>query len=118
MSRAGNKIVVLMTCDKEEEARHIADRLLRERKAACVSIYPRGNSFYWWKGEIESAEEHLLIAKTKEGLLEDLISLVKETHSYEIPEIISVPVAGGSEDYLNWLDGVLGKFSAEGKDHI
>ena len=98
------KIIVFMTSDKEEVAKSIADRLLRDKKAACVSIFPRGNSFYLWKGELESAEEYLLIAKTQKALLGELIKVVKELHNYDVPEIVSVPITGGSDDYLKWLD--------------
>lgn len=93
-----------MTCDKKKEAAAIARELLRARKAACVSIYPRGDSLYWWKGAVEMSREYLLIAKTRASLLPDLISAVKAIHSYEVPEIIALPIVGGNRDYLQWLD--------------
>lgn len=102
-------LMVLMTCEKEEEAKKIASELLIQKKAACVSIFPKGDSFFWWEGKIEESKEYLLIAKTISSLLDDLIKVVKEIHSYEVPEIIALPVIGGNENYLNWLHDELGK---------
>ncbi len=104
MNPAVQYIVVLMTCADEEEGRKIADTLLEERKAACLGIFPRGESFFWWKGRKDRAEEYLLVAKTRKNLLDELIRLVKEVHSYEVPEIIALPIVGGNPDYLDWLD--------------
>jgi len=104
---ADQRVMVFMTCDKEDEARKIAAVLLREKMAACVSIFPRGESYYWWKGKVESAREFLLIAKTRRSLLAGLIRGVKKIHSYEVPEIVAIPIIDGSGDYLAWLDKVL-----------
>jgi periplasmic divalent cation tolerance protein len=100
------KIIVFMTSDDEQVAARIAEGLLAKRQAACVGIFPRGKSFYWWEGKIDSAEEFLLIAKTRRDLLEKLIETVKGIHNYEVPEIIAVPAVGGSGDYLKWIDEV------------
>jgi periplasmic divalent cation tolerance protein len=100
-----NSIVVLITAGSAEEAHKIADLLLDERKAACVNIVPGVDSLFRWQDKIDSACESLLLVKTRASLLPDVISLVKESHSYEVPEIIALPVVGGSEDYLKWLDG-------------
>ena len=99
-----NSIVVLITAGSEEEAHKIARLLVNEKKAACVNIVPEVDSLFWWKGKIDSARESLLLVKTKASLLPEVISLVKETHGYEVPEIIALPIMGGSEDYLKWLD--------------
>ncbi len=96
-------ITVLMTSPNREEAREIARRLLKERNAACVSIFPKGESYFWWEGKIDREEEFLLISKTRKDLLPDLIETVKKIHSYDVPEIIALPIAGGSRDYLDWL---------------
>ena len=104
-SKSGDRVVVFMTCDKKEDAEAIAKRLLRTRRAACVSIYPRGESLYWWKGAVERSREYLLIAKTRASSLPRLISEVKAIHSYEVPEIVALPIVGGNRDYLHWLDG-------------
>ncbi len=97
-------IVVLVTTGTGEEAHKIADKLLSERKAACVSIVPGVSSFFRWQGERDSARENLLIIKTKAELLNDVIDLVKQLHSYEVPEIIALPIVGGNADYLEWID--------------
>jgi len=102
--RKTDRIIVLITAGSEEEAHKIAKLLVNEKKAACVNIVPEVDSLFWWKGKIDSARESLLLVKTKASLLPEVISLVKETHSYEVPEIIALPIMGGSEDYLKWLD--------------
>jgi periplasmic divalent cation tolerance protein len=104
MSKKINEIVVLITTSSEEEAREIAELLVNEKKAACVNIVPRVDSLFWWKDKLDSARESLLLAKTKASLFPEIISLVKEIHSYEVPEIIALPIIAGSEDYLKWLD--------------
>jgi periplasmic divalent cation tolerance protein len=99
-----DKIVVLITSPNEEEAHKIAELLVKGRKAACVNIVPRVDSLFWWQGKLDAAQESLLIVKTKASKLKDIAELVKQAHSYEVPEIIALPIIGGSEDYLNWLD--------------
>ena len=100
-------LMVFMTCEKETEANKIAAALLNQKKAACVSIFPKGNSFFWWEGKVEKSEEYLLIAKTISSLLDDLIKLVKKIHSYDVPEIVALPIIGGNDNYLDWLGEVL-----------
>ena len=98
-----DKIVIFVTTSTEEEARRIAELLLGQRKAACVNIVPKVDSLFWWQGKLDSAQESLLIIKTKASLLPDVVSLVKGIHSYEVPEIIAMPIIGGNEDYLKWI---------------
>lgn len=98
-------MVVLITAGSEEEAHKIAGLLVNKRKAACVNIVPGVHSLFRWQGGIDSARESLLLVKTRSSLLAEIIRLVREIHSYEVPEIIALPVIGGSEDYLRWLDG-------------
>jgi len=98
------KIVIFVTTSTEEEAHKIAELLLTKRKAACVNIVPRVDSSFWWQGKLDSAWESLLIIKTKDSLLHEIIGLVKSIHSYQVPEIIALPIIGGSEDYLKWMD--------------
>ena len=98
------KIVILVTTSTEPEAHKIADRLLSRRKAACVNIIPRVGSSFWWQGKLDSAQESLLIIKTKASLLPEIVDLVKTEHSYKVPEIIALPIIGGNEDYLKWID--------------
>jgi periplasmic divalent cation tolerance protein len=97
-------IVVFITVDSPETAQKITDKLLTERKAACVNIIPKVESHYWWQGKIESANELMLIVKTRAALLDELVTLVKEIHPYSVPEIIALPIIGGNKDYLNWVE--------------
>ena len=99
-----DRIIVLITASNEEEAHKIAELLVNEKKAACVNILPGVDSLFWWEGKIESARESLLLVKTKASLFPEVVELVKRTHSYEVPEIIALPIIAGSEDYLKWLD--------------
>jgi len=101
------KIVILITTGSEEEAHRIADQLLNQRKAACVNIVPRVDSLFWWQGKLDSAQESLLVIKTKTSKLKEITELVKKVHSYEVPEVIALPIVGGNEDYLKWLDTTL-----------
>jgi periplasmic divalent cation tolerance protein len=97
-------VVVYITVDSKEAAENIATILLKQRKAACVSIVPKVDSHYWWQGKIETADETLLIVKTGAELLYDVIVLVKANHPYTVPEIIALPIVGGNDDYLEWVD--------------
>ena len=102
-------LVVFITTSGHEEARKIADALVSQRKAACVNIVPRVNSLFRWKGKIEDAEESLLVVKTRAKLFSDVVSTVKSIHSYEVPEIIALPIVEGNPDYLKWIDEETGK---------
>ena len=99
-----SQVVVLVTTATEEEAHSIAELLLNQRKAACVNIVPRVDSLFRWQGKLDSAQESLLIVKTATSLLSEIIETVKGAHSYEVPEIIALPIIDGSEDYLKWID--------------
>lgn len=96
-------IVVFITTAGAEEAQRIADMLLNERKAACINIVPKVSSRFWWQGKLESAEEVLLIVKTRASLLDEVVNLVKKHHSYDVPEVVALPIIGGNENYLEWL---------------
>ena len=96
-------IAVFITTATAEEAHKIAQMLLEQRKIACVNIVSRVNSFFWWQNKLDSAQESLLIAKTKASQLNELVRLVKGIHSYDIPEIIAMPIVGGNQDYLEWI---------------
>ena len=102
--KEASKVVILITTATEEEAHSLAKLLLNQRKAACVNIVPRVDSLFWWQGKLDSAQESLLIIKTIASLLPEIIEMVKRAHSYEVPEIIALPIVGGNEDYLKWMD--------------
>jgi periplasmic divalent cation tolerance protein len=98
-------LVVLITTGSQEEANHIAEALVAEMLAACVNVVPGVTSVYRWEGKIQHDHEWLLIAKSRRDVLENLVLRVQALHSYDVPEIIALPLAGGSEAYLRWLDG-------------
>jgi periplasmic divalent cation tolerance protein len=101
-------IVVLVTAADVREAQKIADKLIRGRLVACVNIVDNVRSVFWWKGKPDSAAEALLIMKSKKSRLAKIIKAVKSSHSYEVPEIIALPVISGEKKYLRWLDESLG----------
>lgn len=101
-------IVVFITASNEGEAARIARTLVEERLAGCVNIVRGIRSIYSWQGKVEDEPEVLMIAKTGTALFESLSKRVKELHSYTVPEIIALPIADGSEDYLAWLGDVTG----------
>ena len=96
-------IVLFITTDSADEARQISQVLLEQKKAACVNIISNVDSLFWWEGKLDSARENLLVVKTKASLLPKVISLVKKVHSYDVPEIIALPIVGGNQDYLEWI---------------
>ena len=95
--------VVLSACATAEEAERIAAAAVELHLAACVQILPQMRSVYRWQGKVESAAEHLLLFKTTAAKFELLRSKIEELHSYEVPEILALPAAAGSEKYLAWL---------------
>ena len=96
-------IVIFITTGTDGEARRVAEVLLEQRKASCINIVPTVTSLFWWKGRIESDQESLLIVKSKASLLDEIVSLVKGVHSYDVPEVIALPIIGGNPDYLNCI---------------
>ena len=101
---SANKAVVLVTSATREEAEKIARLLLDRRKVACVNIVPGVQSLFWWQGKLDSAQEILLIAKTRTSLVPQVVDLVRSAHSYAVPEIIALPIVAGNQDYLEWID--------------
>jgi periplasmic divalent cation tolerance protein len=100
---AKDAIVVFMTAASGEEAERIAEMLVEARLAACVQILPEMKSVYRWQGKIERQAEVLLIAKTTRLKFPELERRVRTSHSFEIPEIVAIPVIAGSAPYLQWL---------------
>nr|MBC7244064.1 divalent-cation tolerance protein CutA [Chloroflexota bacterium] len=97
-------LVVFITAGSSEEAQRIAHALVEERLAACVNIVLPVQSVYRWQGKIQVDQEALLVVKTAAEVVEKLAKRVKQLHSYELPEIIAVPILVGAEDYLRWMD--------------
>jgi periplasmic divalent cation tolerance protein len=103
-----DKIVVLTTCASAEEAQRVARALVEKRLAACVNVLPGIRSVYRWKDAdgsdaIQDDEETLLFIKTSRTLMEELRGEIERLHSYDVPEIIALPVVDGSERYLAWM---------------
>ncbi len=99
-----DKIVVFSACDSEEEAARLARHLVETHLAACVNIVPGARSFYRWKGAIEDTPEWLLIIKSRRDLFSALRTEIAKMHSYEVPEMLAIPVVEGAENYLVWMD--------------
>ena len=99
-----NKRLVLTTTESMNQARRIADALIEHKLAACVNIVPHVQSIYRWKGKAEEAEEWLLWIKTTSEAFERVRDLIRELHSYELPECLCLAVEDGSPDYLRWIE--------------
>ncbi|WP_293130817.1 divalent-cation tolerance protein CutA [Microcoleus sp. bin38.metabat.b11b12b14.051] len=99
--------VVLVTAASEAEAENLAKYLVEHKLAACVSLSPI-RSIYTWQGEIHAESEWQLVIKTDLAKFEALKTKIQELHSYEVPEIIAIPIVAGSQAYLNWIGQSLG----------
>jgi len=97
--------IIITTTDSEEEARSLSAKLVENKLAACVQVSPI-TSFYTWKGEVHNDPEHKLLIKTCKELYPAAEAFIKEQHSYEVPEIIEVPIRSGLGEYLGWIDEV------------
>jgi len=95
---------VVTTLDEEAKARSLAKGVVEARLAACAQVSGPIVSFYWWKGEMEEADEYLVIMKTTRESYPSLERFIKERHPYSVPEILAFPVVAGNEDYLEWLE--------------
>lgn len=104
MARRANKVVVvLVTCANEEQGASIARSLVGERLAACVNLVAGIRSIYRWRERLEDDRETLLLVKTRTQLLTRVERRVRELHTYELPEVVALPLCGGSRPYLDWL---------------
>jgi len=100
-------IVVFITTTDKEEAVKIVRCLLKEKLIACANIFGPVSSLFWWEGKIDEASEFLVFMKSRENLFEKLTRRVKELHSYQVPEIIALPIEKGLPSYLDWLSNSL-----------
>ena len=96
-------VMVWTTVASTAEAERLASILVEEQLAACVNVLAEMQSFYRWKGSVETGREHQLVIKTTAERVPALATRLAELHEYELPELIVVPVAGGSDAYLNWI---------------
>jgi|SRR5215468_3748845 len=98
-----DKRVVLSTAGSEDEARTIAHHLVEHQLAACVNIVPQMESIYRWQGKVESAREWLLLIKTTAEKFPAVRDVIRELHSYDVPECIAIAIEDGSAEYLQWI---------------
>jgi periplasmic divalent cation tolerance protein len=96
-------IVVFVTASSLEEAKSIGTTLVEERLAACANLIPHVQSIFHWQNKLSQEEEVLILLKTQRSLFERIQQRIQELHSYQVPEIIALPVQQGSESYLNWI---------------
>ena len=99
-----DKIVILSACDSEEQATRLARHLVELRLAACVNIVAGVRSVYRWKGAMEDTAEWVLVIKSRRDLFSSIRSEIAKIHSYEVPELLALPVVEGAENYLAWMD--------------
>jgi periplasmic divalent cation tolerance protein len=100
---------VLTAAGSEAEAERISAALLERRLAACVQVIGPISSRYRWRGEVETAQEWMCIAKTEASRYAELEAAIRELHSYDEPEVVATPIVAGSAGYLSWLGESLGK---------
>jgi periplasmic divalent cation tolerance protein len=96
-------IVVMVTCADSAEAQKIANAVVEERLVACATIAGNVRSFFHWQGALVRETETLLLMKTRPQCFDELSKRVKQLHSYQVPEIIALPVVAGSPEYIAWL---------------
>ncbi|MGD0450645.1 MAG: divalent-cation tolerance protein CutA [Candidatus Bathyarchaeia archaeon] len=102
-----NYILILVATKDKLEAEKITKALLNERLIACGNITGPVTSYFHWSGQIEKSEECLVVMKSRTDLFAQVTERVKGLHSYEVPEILALPIADGSKTYLDWMSAVL-----------
>jgi len=100
--------VVFVTVKDTHQAKRIAKELLKEKLIACATMIKNVESFFWWQGKVDAAREVQLILKTKKSCFTKLAKKIKLLHSYDVPEIIFLPIQKGHKAYLNWIDKTIG----------
>src|SRR5512136_1375090 len=96
-------LIIMTTTDSFELAQKIASALVEANEAACVNIIPGIRSIYRWQGKVCNEGEYLLLIKSSEGKFEAINARIHALHTYEVPEVIAVPLAAGDSRYLEWL---------------
>ena len=98
-----DEIVVFVTTSSDEEATALGKLLVERRLVACINIHPKIKSMFQWEGKITEEEECLMILKTRKSLFKDLEQTIIVNHSYDVPEIIALPIVVGSQPYMSWI---------------
>ena len=96
-------IVILVTAKDEAQANKIVEKLVEEKLIACANIVPGIRSIFRWQGKVDRADEVLLVLKSRRRHFPAIVKAVKALHSYDVPEVIALPIVEGNKDYLNWL---------------
>ena len=96
-------LVVMVTAANQEEAARISDKAVRSRQAACATTIPVVHSTYWWEGKLMSDQEAMVLLKSTADKFQALQETIQKIHSYQVPEIIAIPVALGLPQYLEWV---------------
>jgi len=107
MSQHKTEYIIAITSTPQEEAENIAKIIVDKKLAACVQIIGPVSSFYWWKGEVQKDTEAILLIKTTEKNKEKIKKIIKDIHSYDVPELLFLPVYGGLPEYLKWLESAI-----------
>ena len=97
-------VQITTTTETKEQAGALAESLVKARLAACVQVAGPITSTYWWKGNLEHAQEWMCLIKTSGHLINPLLKAVREQHPYENPEVTVTPIVGGSASYLTWIN--------------
>lgn len=100
-------VIVFVTTSSKREAQRITKAVLTRHLIACANILGPVESRFWWKGKVHKANEFLVLMKSNQKLFAELSKAIKEMHSYEVPEVLAVPVVAGLQSYLEWLDAAL-----------
>lgn len=98
-----SETITFVTCKDRRQAAAIARSLVKEKLAACVNVVPGVTSIYRWEGRVEEAREVLLVIKSRRALSKRLVARVRALHSYEVPEVVTIPIAAGNPAYLRWV---------------
>ena len=100
-------VLVYTTFEEKEEALKLVRILLEKHLIACAQIDSAVDSLYWWDGEIEQAKEYRIVMKSSQSLWEQLEQEISTYHSYDVPEILAIPVSSIGKEYKQWMQGVL-----------
>jgi len=95
--------LVMTSVGTEQQAVEISEELIARRLATCINIVPCLRSIYRWKGKVCEDTEYLLLIKTPEKLFDDVSSAIREFHSYELPEILAMPVTAAEDNFHRWV---------------
>lgn len=102
-------IQIITTVESKDDAKKIAELLVDRRLAACVQIAGPVMSRFWWDGNIDTAEEYQVIIKSRNDLFSEIESIITDVHTYDVPEILAIPILAAGKGYLNWLSEELKK---------